>query len=143
MVPGRLVGDGGAARKKRLLIRCECRLDVTGMVAQRQAQLGAILDGAKPSSAPSRMARLAPSPENGDIRWAASPTSVTPGTRFHRWSIGKAWMGRTMGGVSLSATKARSGGAQPSNSLARRRNAAAGWLKSMAPIHACGLFNAT
>src|SRR3954465_11433435 len=26
------------------------------------------------------MARLAPSPANGDIRWAASPTSVTPGS---------------------------------------------------------------
>jgi hypothetical protein len=32
-------------------------------------------------SAPSIMARLAPSPANGDMRCAASPSSVTPGTR--------------------------------------------------------------
>ena len=35
-----------------------------------------------PSSAPSNIARLAPSPD-GTIRCAASPSSVTPGTRSH------------------------------------------------------------
>ena len=38
---------------------------------------------ALPSSDPSYMARLAPSPEGG-IKWAASPRSVTPGTRSQR-----------------------------------------------------------
>jgi hypothetical protein len=42
MVLGRLVGDGGAARKKRLFIGCECRLGVAGMITQRQAQFSAI-----------------------------------------------------------------------------------------------------
>ena len=45
MVLGRQAGDGRAAREKRLFIRHECRLDVTGMITQCQAQLGAIQDG--------------------------------------------------------------------------------------------------
>ena len=49
---------------------------------------------ARPSSAPSSMARFAPSPANGDIRWAASPSRVTPGTRSQRCPIGSALMRR-------------------------------------------------
>ena len=48
---------------------------------------GAVLDA-------SHMARFAPSPANGDIRYAASPTRVTPGTRSQRWPIGRAWIRR-------------------------------------------------
>jgi hypothetical protein len=59
-----------------------------------------------PSSAPSYIARLAPSPANGDIRCAASPSSVTPGTRSHLCSTGSAWIGRKHG-IRLSVGKER------------------------------------
>ena len=97
---------------------------------------------ALPSSAPSYMARLAPSPFGG-ARWAASPSRVTPGTRSHRCPIGRAWRGRRTGAVSPSVISAVSSGAQPSNSSAIRAVAAAASVKSMAANQSCGLVSAT
>lgn len=61
---------------------------------------------ASPSSAPSYIARLAPSPANGDIRCAASPSSVTPVTRSHLCSTGSALIVRGTGSVSPSVISA-------------------------------------
>lgn len=52
---------------------------------------------ALPGSAPSNIARFAPSPDGG-IRCAASPRSVTPGTRSRRWPSGRVWIMRATGG---------------------------------------------
>src|SRR5882757_3546587 len=79
---------------------------------------------ALPSSAPSYMARLAPSPFGAE-RWAASPSRVTPGTRSQRCPMGRALRVRRTGAVSPSVTSPVSSGAQPSNSAAIRAVAAA------------------
>jgi len=71
-----------AAEKKVLLIRDERGFNVAGLAAM-----------AFPSSAPSNVARLTPSPGDA-IRCAASPSSGTPRTRSHLCSLGSAWIGR-------------------------------------------------
>lgn len=86
--------------------------------------------------------RVAPTPANGDIRCAASPSRVTPHTRSQRCSIGSAWMRRTTGSVSLPETSAVNSGAQPSNSAATRARPAARPEKSMPAAQPSGLFNA-
>src|SRR5882757_3546589 len=60
---------------------------------------------ALPSSAPSYMARLAPSPFGAE-RWAASPSRVTPGTRSQRCPMGRALRVRRTGAVSPSVISA-------------------------------------
>jgi len=68
------------------------------------------------SSEPSNMARLAPSPANGDIRWGASPRMVTPATQSHRGLTGRALTARRTEVVSLSVMSAVSSGARFSRS---------------------------
>lgn len=69
---------------------------------------------ALPSSEPSRMARFAPSPAKGDIRCAASPRRVAPGTRDQWWPTGRMLMAVQHGAASMSSVV--SSGAYPSNS---------------------------
>src|ERR1700761_6761640 len=61
------------------------------------------------------MARLAPSPANGDMTWAASPSRVTPGTRGHECPGGSALTRRAVSGVSASVIIPRSAPDQPAS----------------------------
>ena len=88
------------------------------------------------------MARFAPSPDGG-MRCAASPSSVTPGTRPHWWAIGSELIGRRVGVVSASVISAVSCVAQPSNSAATRAVAAAASVKSMLSNHCSGRVSTT
>ena len=97
----------------------------------------------RPSSAPSYMARLAPSPANGDMRCAASPTKVRPACRGHSCPTGSAWIGRSIGSAMLPVMKLVRCGAQPANCSAMKPNPARASLKSMNLTHSSGAFSAT
>ena len=94
------------------------------------------------SSAPSYMARLAPSPANGDIRCAASPSRVTPGTRSHLCSIGRAWIGRGTAVATFGDEGCQRRGPAVEAPRRRGRGQFFGSEKSMRPIQSSGLFNA-